>query len=82
MCSKDLTYYLYLLWGHEVKNIWVNTLVANNRITTNVHTKAMTMEQWHKNIHMTKLTKNKGHKSYLSFIINLYPANVDFWASS
>lgn len=30
----------------------------------------MTMEQWYKNIHMTKLTKKEGHRSNLSYIIN------------
>jgi len=29
----------------------------------------MTMEQWHKNMHMTKLTKKDGHKSNLIYII-------------
>jgi len=29
----------------------------------------MTMEQWHKNMHMTKLTKKEGHKSDLSYIV-------------
>jgi len=44
--------------------------VANNRITTNICTTTMTMEQWHKNIHMTKLTKKEGHRSNISYIIN------------